>query len=157
MTFVNRIGNILKKSVTSNPLFQTTRWMPSSKVFVGGLSYDTNDQSLREVFISFGEVVLIMDRETGRSKGFGFVTFTSSEEVSTAISGMDGKDVYGRMVRVNYATDRMYEFRGGGGGGYDGGSYGSGGYGGRGGAFGGGYGDYFGATLTKQFQKFLAS
>ncbi|XP_042460278.1 glycine-rich RNA-binding protein 3, mitochondrial-like [Zingiber officinale] len=130
MAFTNRIGNLLKKSVTSSPLFQAARWMSSSKVFVGGLSYDTDDQSLREVFTSFGEVVetrVIMDREARWSKGFGFVTFTSSKEASTAISGMDKKDVHGWMVRVNYAIDRMSGFHGGGG---YGGSYGSGGYGG---------------------------
>ncbi|KAG6482602.1 hypothetical protein ZIOFF_059234 [Zingiber officinale] len=110
MAFANRIGNLLKKSVTSSSLFQAARWMSSSKVFIGGLSYGTDDQSLREAFTSFARV--IMDRETGRSRGFGFVTFTSSEEASAAISGMDGKDVHGRMVRVNYATDRTGGFRG---------------------------------------------
>ncbi|XP_042420770.1 glycine-rich RNA-binding protein 4, mitochondrial-like [Zingiber officinale] len=158
MAFANRIGKLLKKSVTSSPLFQAARWMSSSKVFIGGLSYGTDDQSLREAFTSFGEVVearVIMDRETGRSRGFGFVTFTSSEEASAAISGMDGKDVHGRMVRVNYATDRTGGFRGNGGGfggGYGGGaagggyaggdSYNGGGYGG--GAAGGGYGGSYG-------------
>ncbi|XP_042415256.1 receptor-like protein 32 [Zingiber officinale] len=71
-------------------------------------------------------------------RGFGFVTFTSSEEASTAISGMDGKDVHGRMVRVNYATVRTDGFCGGGGG-----------YGGGGGAFGGVYGGYGGVALTE--------
>ncbi|THU71605.1 hypothetical protein C4D60_Mb04t03220 [Musa balbisiana] len=59
-----------------------------------GLSYGTDDQSLRETFTNYGEVVearVIIDRETGRSRGFGFVTFTSNEEASAAISGMDGK------------------------------------------------------------------
>ncbi|XP_042386949.1 glycine-rich RNA-binding protein 3, mitochondrial-like [Zingiber officinale] len=99
MTFANRIGNLLKKSITSGSLLQATR-------------------------------------ETGQSKGFGFVTFTYSKEASASISGMDGKNVHGRMIRVNYATDQTGEFHGGG----YGGSYGSGGYGGGGGAFGGGYG-----------------
>ncbi|KAG6503862.1 hypothetical protein ZIOFF_036186 [Zingiber officinale] len=102
-----------------------------------------DDQNLREVFTSFGKVVeaqVIIDKETGWSRGFGFVAFTSSEEASAAISGMDGKDVHGQMIRVNYATDRTGEFRGSGGG--YGGSYGSGGYGGGGVASGGGYGGY---------------
>ncbi|XP_042418756.1 glycine-rich RNA-binding protein 2, mitochondrial-like [Zingiber officinale] len=144
MAFTNRIGNLLKNSMTSgSSLFQATRCMSSSKVFVGGLSYGTDDQSLREAFTSYGEVVearVIMDRETGRSRGFGFVTFTSNEEASSAIGGMDGKDLHGRMVRVNYATDRT------GGGGYGGGGsgYGGGGYGGGGGGYGGGGGGGFG-------------
>ncbi|CAL9084268.1 unnamed protein product [Musa textilis] len=148
MAFANRIGNLLKKSVTLSPsLNQAIRCMSSSKVFVGGLSYGTDDYSLREAFTNYGEVVearVITDRETGRSRGFGFVTFTSSEEASAAISGMDGKDLHGRIVRVNYAMERSGGFRGG----YGGGGFGSGGgYGGGGGSYGssghgggGGYG-----------------
>ncbi|CAL9160876.1 unnamed protein product [Musa hybrid cultivar] len=157
MAFANRIGNLLKNSVTLSPsLNQAIRCMSSSKVFVGGLSYGTDDYSLREAFTNYGEVVegnswmfssaarVIMDRETGRSRGFGFVTFTSSEEASAAISGMDGKDLHGRIVRVNYAMERSGGFRGG----YGGGGFGSGGgYGGGGGSYGssghgrgGGYG-----------------
>ncbi|WOK92300.1 glycine-rich RNA-binding protein 2, mitochondrial isoform X1 [Canna indica] len=151
MAFANRIGNLLKKSVTSSPsLYQAIRCMSSSKVFIGGLSYGTDDLSLKEAFSNYGEVVearVIMDRETGRSRGFGFVTFTSGEEASAAIGGMDGKDLHGRIVRVNYANERPGGARGGfggggfGGGGYGGGGYGGGGYGGGGnyGAGGGGY------------------
>ncbi|WOL14461.1 glycine-rich RNA-binding protein 10-like [Canna indica] len=152
MAFANRIGNILKKAATSSPsLYQAIRCMSSSKVFVGGISYGTDDQGLREAFTSYGEVVearVIMDRDTGRSRGFGFVTFTSAEEASAAISGMDGKDLHGRMVRVNYATDRTGGFRGGygggGGGGYGGGGGGGSGYGGGGGNYGAGGGGYGG-------------
>ncbi|KRZ63980.1 Glycine-rich RNA-binding protein 3, mitochondrial, partial [Trichinella papuae] len=81
-------------------MYQAMRSMSSSKLFVGGLSFGTDDQSLREAFTSYGEVVearVIVDRETGRSRGFGFVTFTSTEEASAAITGMDGKDLHGRM------------------------------------------------------------
>ncbi|CAD5166914.1 unnamed protein product [Musa acuminata subsp. malaccensis] len=140
MALASKLGNLLKQAVTSNPsLYQAIRCMSSSKVFVGGLSYGTDDQSLRESFTGFGEVVearVIVDRDTGRSRGFGFVTFTSGEEASAAISGMDGKDLHGRIVRVNYATDRTGGFRGGGYGG------GGSGYGGSGGGYsgGGGYG-----------------
>ncbi|CAL9083860.1 unnamed protein product [Musa textilis] len=156
MAFANRIGNLLKKSITSSPsLYQAIRCMSSSKIFIGGLSYGTDDQSLRETFTNYGEVVearVIMDRETGRSRGFGFVTFASNEEASAAISGTDGKDLHGRMVRVNYATERTGGFRGGsyggggGGYGYGGGSYSGssdhgGGYSSGGGYGGGGYGD----------------
>ncbi len=88
----------------------------SNKVFVGGLSWDTSDASLREAFEQFGPVVeakVITDRDTGRSRGFGFVTFESESEAQAAIQEMDGRELDGRQVRVNEAQDR----RGGGGGG----------------------------------------
>ncbi|KAJ3673853.1 hypothetical protein LUZ60_005845 [Juncus effusus] len=139
MAFSNKIGNLLKKTVTSSPsLFQAVRCMSSSKVFIGGLSYGTDDHSLKDAFNNYGEVVearVIIDRETGRSRGFGFVTFSSTEEASAAISAMDGQDLHGRNVRVNYATERPPRTGGFGGGS---GGYGGGGYGGRGGS--GGYG-----------------
>ncbi|XP_072991846.1 glycine-rich RNA-binding protein 4, mitochondrial-like [Typha latifolia] len=157
MAFSNKIGNLLKQAVTSSPsLYQAVRCMSSSKVFVGGLSYGTDDQSLREAFINYGEVVearVIIDRESGRSRGFGFVTFTSADEASAAITGLDGKDLHGRMIRVNYANDRTGGFRGGyggGGGGYGGGGFGGSGYGsggfGGGGRFGGNSGGYGGGS-----------
>lgn len=68
--------------------------MQSSKLFIGGISYSTDDQSLREAFSKYGEVIearVIVDRETGRSRGFGFVTYTSSEEASSAIQALDGQ------------------------------------------------------------------
>lgn len=96
-----------------------------------------DDQSLRESFTEYGEVIearIIHDRETGRSRGFGFISFTSNEEAAAAITGMDGKDLHGRLVHVNYATERTGGFRSGGGGygqndGYGtGGGFGGGGY-----------------------------
>jgi cold-inducible RNA-binding protein len=108
------------------------------KLFVGGLSWNTTDESLLDAFSAFGEVTdakVITDRETGRSRGFGFVTFAESDAASTAIAQMDGTDLDGRTIRVNEAEDRGP--RGGGGGGGGGGGRGGGG-GGRGG--GGGYG-----------------
>jgi len=89
----------------------------SSKLFVGGLSWDTNDQSLAAAFEGFGTVVeakVIADRDTGRSRGFGFVTFSAPAEAETAIAEMDGKDLDGRSIRVNHAEDKQ---RGGGRGG----------------------------------------
>ncbi|KAF3774235.1 Glycine-rich RNA-binding protein 3 [Nymphaea thermarum] len=167
MAFASKLGNLLKQTVSRNigsqlpgpanpsmAMLQALRNMSSSKVFVGGLSYGTDDTSLREAFSSYGEVIearVILDRETGRSRGFGFVSFTSNEEAASAISSMDGKDLHGRMIRVNYAMERTGGFRGGGGyggrggggyggGGYGGGGYGGGGYGGDGGNYGGGGG-----------------
>ena len=107
----------------------------SKKVFVGGLSWNTTDEGLRQAFERFGEITeakVITDRETGRSRGFGFVTFTQDEFATQAISEMDGTELDGRSIKVNEAQERS---RGGGGGG--GGGYGGGGGGGRGG---GGYG-----------------
>jgi len=106
----------------------------SSKLFVGGLSWDTNDQSLAAAFSSFGTVTeakVISDRDTGRSRGFGFVTFSAPADAQTAMTEMDGTDLDGRTIRVNQAEDKP---RGGGGGG----GGGRGGRGGRGGGGGGG-------------------
>ncbi|XP_043707801.1 glycine-rich RNA-binding protein 3, mitochondrial-like isoform X2 [Telopea speciosissima] len=160
MAFISKLGNVLKQTVSgrvnselsaSNPsVFQAIRCMSSSKLFVGGLSYNTDDQGLRDAFTAYGEVIearVIMDRETGRSRGFGFVSYTSSEEASSAIQALDGQDLQGRRVRVNYATDRAGGFRSGGYGGSGGdNSYGSGGgsYGGSGGSGFGGTGNYGG-------------
>ena len=91
----------------------------SQKLFVGGLSWDTNDHSLRQAFEAFGEVreaKVILDRETGRSRGFGFVTYSDAASGQTAIEQLDGREIDGRAVRVNAANDRP---RGGGGGGRD--------------------------------------
>ncbi|CAL4899167.1 unnamed protein product [Urochloa decumbens] len=145
MALANKLGGLLKKATSSNPsIYQATRCM-SSKLFVGGLSYSTDEQSLRDEFSSYGQVIearVIVDRESGRSRGFGFVTYTSSEEASAAITAMDGKDLHGRNIRVNHATERTGGFRGSGGFGGGGGGYGGGGggYGGGGGGYGGGYG-----------------
>ncbi|XP_051141201.1 glycine-rich RNA-binding protein 2, mitochondrial-like [Andrographis paniculata] len=152
MAFLNRIGNLLKQNIgkhvssnlsASNPsLFQAVRSMSSSsKLFVGGLSYSTDEMSLREAFSQYGEVVearIIMDRETGRSRGFAFITFTSTESASSAIQAFDGQDLHGRRIRVNYATEKP---RGGGFGGGFGGPGGGFNYGGQGGNYnrGGGY------------------
>ncbi|CAH1442947.1 unnamed protein product [Lactuca virosa] len=117
------------------------RCMSSSKLFVGGLSYATDETSLREAFSAYGNVQearVIVDRETGRSRGFGFITFTDTEAASAAIQALDQRELHGRVVKVNYANDRPQVgggggYRGGGfGGGYGGGGYGGGAYGGFG-------------------------
>ncbi|RID72328.1 hypothetical protein BRARA_C04224 [Brassica rapa] len=155
MAFLSKFGNILKQTnargslSTSPSLFQAIRCMSSSKLFIGGMEYGMNEDSLREAFSKYGEVVetrVILDRETGRSRGFGFVTFTSTEAASSAIQALDGQDLHGRIVKVNYAHDRTSGGGyGGGGGGYGGGGYGGGGYGG-GGSYGGGAGGYGGGA-----------
>ena len=90
-----------------------------NKLFVGGLSWNTDDDGLKAAFDNYGSVTeakVISDRETGRSRGFGFVTFSNSSEAQAAIAGMDGQDLDGRAVRVNEAQARDAGGRGGGGG-----------------------------------------
>ncbi|MCE2911112.1 MAG: RNA recognition motif domain-containing protein [Pseudomonadota bacterium] len=116
-----------------------------NKLYVGNLAYSVRDDSLMQAFAPFGTVTsakVMMDRETGRSKGFGFVEMGSDAEAQAAINGMNGQAIDGRVVVVNEARpreDRPGGYGGGGGsrGGYGGGG-GGGGYGGGGG--GGGYG-----------------
>ena len=110
----------------------------AKKLFVGGLAWGTTDDGLRQAFDRFGEVAeakVIMDRETGRSRGFGFVSFNNDDHGSSAMSEMDGAQLDGRTIKVNEAQERAPRSGGGGGGG---GGGGRGGYGGGGG--GGGYG-----------------
>jgi RNA recognition motif-containing protein len=102
------------------------------KVYCGNLSYSVRSGDLEQLFSEFGTVVsaqVIEDRETGRSKGFGFVEMSTDQEAASAISGLNGKDNEGRKLMVNEAKPR--EDRGGGGGG------GRGGFGGGGGSRGG--------------------
>ena len=99
------------------------------RCFVGGLAWATDDHSLHNAFSTYGEVLeskIILDRETQRSRGFGFVTFSTEEAMRNAIEGMNGKELDGRNITVNEAQSRGG--RGGGGGGYGGGNRG-GGYG----------------------------
>lgn len=77
-----------------------------NKLYVGNLPYETTDQSLNEMFSEQGEVteaVVITDRMSGRSKGFGFVTFAKDEDADKASKALDGKDVNGRNIKVNLA------------------------------------------------------
>lgn len=105
-----------------------------TKVFVGGLSWDATDDDLKQLFGECGTVsdgVILQDRETGRSRGFGFVTFASDDEAKAAIEKFHDFEFMGRKLTVNEARPRE-DRGGGGGGGYRGGGGGYGG-GGRGG------------------------
>ncbi len=109
-----------------------------NKLFVGGLAWATDDNALANAFGKYGEVSearVITDRDTGRSRGFGFVTFTGADNAQSAIAAMDGASLDGRTIRVNLAEDKPRRSGGGGGGG---GGGGRGGYGGGGGGYGGG-------------------
>ncbi|OAY80993.1 Glycine-rich RNA-binding protein GRP1A [Ananas comosus] len=109
------------------------------RCFVGGLAWATDDRSLEEAFKPYGEILeskIINDRETGRSRGFGFVTFANEQAMRDAIEGMNGKNLDGRSITVNEAQSRGSGGGGGGGGGFR--SYGGSRNGGSGGGGGGG-------------------
>jgi len=111
-----------------------------NKLYVGNLAYSVRDESLQEAFGQFGTVTsakVMMDRETGRSKGFGFVEMGSDAEAQSAINGMNGQALEGRAIVVNEARPREERPGGFGGGG---GRSGGGGFGGGGRSGGGGYG-----------------
>ncbi|KAK1423349.1 hypothetical protein QVD17_18648 [Tagetes erecta] len=170
MAFVSRVGSLLKQSgskhvsmglsSSNSPFFQAVRSMSSAKLFVGGLAYATDEVGLREAFQQYGEVIeakVITDHDSGRSRGFGFVSYTSADAANSALQDMDGKELHGRRLRVNFAQEKPRPSFGGGeygrGGGYRGpGGYGGGsnsydGYGGRNqNAVGGG--DFFGGGLS---------
>ncbi|OPZ28466.1 MAG: RNA recognition motif [Lentisphaerae bacterium ADurb.BinA184] len=81
----------------------------AKKLFVGNLSWTTKDEGLRQAFEQFGEVTdakVITERETGRSRGFGFVTYSRNEDAEKAVQTMNGADLDGRPIRVNEANER---------------------------------------------------
>ena len=113
----------------------------SNKLFVGNLSFNTTENDLQDAFAAFGTVVeanLMMDRMSGKPRGFAFVTMSSPDEAQKAIEGMNGKEVDGRALTVNVARPREERPSGGGGGGGGGRRE----YGGGGGGGGGGRGRY---------------
>jgi RNA recognition motif-containing protein len=113
--------------------------MVGRKLYVGNLAYQVGDAELEQLFSEFGtvdSVQVIQDRDTGRSKGFGFVEMSSEAEAQAAIQGLHDQEVNGRRLTVNEARPREPR-SGGGGGGYGGGGRGRGG-GGGGGGYGGG-------------------
>jgi RNA recognition motif-containing protein len=100
------------------------------KLYVGNLSFQTSSQELQDIFAEFGTVesaTVVEDRETGRSRGFGFVEMSSQEEGEKAIAELNGQEVGGRELKVNEAKPREDRGRGGYGGGGGGGGYGGGG------------------------------
>src|SRR5205809_6717890 len=114
----------------------------STKLFVGNLSFNTTENDLQDAFAAHGTVVeanLMMDRMSGKPRGFGFVTMSTPEEAQKAIEALNGKEIDGRALTVNVARPREERPGGGGGGGGRGPrrEYGGGGGGGRGGGGGG--------------------
>ena len=116
----------------------------SMKLYVGNLAFQTSSDDLQELFAQAGTVEsasVVEDRETGRSRGFGFVEMSSKEEGEAAIAKFNGQEVNGRSLNVNEAKPREDRGNRGGGGGGGRGGYGGGGGGGRGGYGGGGGGN----------------
>ncbi|CAI9301142.1 unnamed protein product [Lactuca saligna] len=98
--------------LSSSPIFRF-RWMlrrhSSSKLFVGGLSYDTHEPVLKHVFEQHGELIevrVICDHKSGKSKGYGFVHFVSEESATKALAEMDGQLLDGRNIRIHYANKK---------------------------------------------------
>lgn len=112
-----------------DPVFGNSLWKAglsdsknhmSNKLFVGNLSFNTTENDLSDAFAAHGTVTetnLMMDRATGRPRGFGFVTMSSAEEAQKAIAGLNGKELDGRALTVNVARPREERPAGGGGGG----------------------------------------
>jgi len=117
----------------------------NNKLFVGNLSFNTTENDLQDAFAAHGTVMeanLMMDRMTGRPRGFGFITMSTPEEAEKAIEALNGADLDGRALTVNIARPREERSGGGGGGGGGGGRRGGGG-GGYGGGGGGGRRDRY--------------
>ncbi len=123
-----------------------------TRLYVGNLSYNVTEPELRDAFAEGGrnvvEVKIVMDRDTGRPRGFAFVEMGSDDEANAAISSLTGREIQGRAINVSEARERAPRAGGGGGGGSAGGGGGGGGYGGGGrgrgdrAGGGGGGGDY---------------
>src|SRR6266576_4713125 len=121
------VGNSGERAVSRNSIVSM-----STKLFVGNLSFNTTQEQLQDLFAAHGnvtEVDVIMDKFSGRPRGFGFVTMENKESADAAVQALNGKDIDGRALTVNEARPREDRPRGGGGGGgYGGGRGGGGGY-----------------------------
>jgi RNA recognition motif-containing protein len=141
------LGSLIRFASKCNGLFRFEDLLMPTKIYVGNLPWRATDAQLTQLFGAHGEVTdarIVTDRETGRSRGFGFVTMTSAEAAQNAIKALNGYSLEGRGLVVNEAREQQGGggggFRrggGGGGGGYGGGGGGGGGYGGGGGGYGG--------------------
>jgi uncharacterized membrane protein YgcG len=137
---LSSLVNVIWPYPGHTPLFFSEEAQMGKKIYVGNLAYGVSSSDLQQMFEAHGTVQsaqVIMDRDTGRSKGFGFVEMDSDQEAQAAIAALNGQQVDGRTLTVNEARPREDRGGGGGRGGYGGGG-GRGGYGGGGGR--GGYG-----------------
>lgn len=90
-------------------LHVTTRGLASSKLFVGGLPWHADEKTLKDAFSTYGDVTevrIMYDRDSGRSRGFGFIHFSNESSAEDAKNGMDGKELLGRALRIDYAIDK---------------------------------------------------
>jgi len=141
MAYFGKLGGLLRQNAAQSVLIKSSlgvaapallvlqRGMSGSKLFIGGLAWGTDENTLKDAFGSFGTVTeakIILDRDTGRSRGFGFVNFSSPEEAEVAIQEMDGRNLAGRQIRVDYATDKSRDAPRGGSGFGSRGGYGDG-------------------------------
>jgi RNA recognition motif-containing protein len=145
------LGSLTRFASKCNGLFRFEDLLMPTKIYVGNLPWRATDAQLTQLFGAHGEVTdarIVTDRETGRSRGFGFVTMTSAEAAQSAIKALNGHSLEGRGLVVNEAREQQGGggggFRRGGGGGGGGGGYGGGGGGGGYGGGGGGGGGYGG-------------
>ncbi|EOX93311.1 hypothetical protein QUC31_004067 [Theobroma cacao] len=93
-----------------SPTSSSTRPPPNGKLFVAGLSWSVDEKSLKDAFSSFGhvsEVRIMYDKDTGRSRGFGFVHFSKEDEARCAKDAMDGKALLGRPLRISFALEKI--------------------------------------------------
>jgi RNA recognition motif-containing protein len=131
-----------QRRLLTHLFFEERAMATGARLYVGNLSFNTSEAALRAVFEEDGrqvvEVKIVTDRDTGQSRGFGFVEMASPADAEAAIAANDGRQLDGRTLRVNIAQERTGGGGGGGGGGGRGGFGGGGG--GRGGGFGGGGG-----------------
>ncbi|XP_010486378.1 PREDICTED: glycine-rich RNA-binding protein 4, mitochondrial-like [Camelina sativa] len=111
---VRRVAAIPQHSVSFSfqvlPQFCTSSESPSSKLFIGGVSWSVDEQSLKDAFSSFGEVAevrIAYDKGSGRSRGFGFVDFAEKDNALSAKDAMDGKGLLGRPLRISFALERV--------------------------------------------------
>ncbi|KAL6143930.1 PREDICTED: glycine-rich RNA-binding protein 4, mitochondrial [Fragaria vesca subsp. vesca] len=90
--------------------FSSSSSSPNNKLFVGGLSWSLDEKSLKEAFSSYGEVTevtIVYDKDSGRSRGFGFVNFSREDDAKSAKDAMDGKALMGRPLRISFALERV--------------------------------------------------
>ncbi|GLT94068.1 hypothetical protein SLE2022_118290 [Rubroshorea leprosula] len=110
LQFIARRVSIALHNPSTSSQFYCSPPSPKSKLFVGGLSHSVDEKSLKDAFSSFGkvtEVRIIYDKDSGRSRGFGFVHFCKEDEAMSAKDAMDGKALLGRPLRISFALERV--------------------------------------------------